>query len=272
MNGWGETIEQAKAQVARAVDAIFADIEKYHGAKYAGEKLGNTGNDAVLRIKAQWGEELIRIPRSAVTAGYRKIKEQAYCPNLANFIRMCLPTPEQAFHEAVTGMYERSHGRWFDFSCPAVYFAATFFDGDLRTGDWKKSQAKWEKVWADELERQSKGLLGDVPALQERIAYKPPEPSKPSPEVVAKIKAHGGFRTHSDPISSYMNLKSIKSAQRLIENFRRPELRRTLQKAVDHHVQVTKKLVEKDGKLIVGDASLFYHGAGNGHEQRGMAT
>ena len=69
-----------------------------------------------------------------------------------------------------------------------------------------------------------------------------------------------------------MNLKSIKSAQRLIENFRRPELRRTLQKAVDHHVQVTKKLIEKDGKLVVGDTNLFYHGAGNGHEQRGMAT
>ena len=272
MNGWGETIEQAKAQVARAVDAIFADIEKYHGAKYAGEKLGNTGNDAVLRIKAQWGEELIRIPRSAVTAGYRKIKEQAYCPNLANFIRMCLPTPEQAFHEAVTGMYERSHGRWFDFSCPAVYFAATFFDGDLRTGDWKKSQAKWEKVWTEELERQSKVLLGDVPALQERIAYMPPEPSKPSPEVVAKIKAHGGFRANCAPLHWAHMLKSVAAAKMLIGNYAKPDFRKKLQSTVDHHVQVTKKLVEKDGKLIVGDAGLFYHGAGNGHEQRGMAA
>ena len=271
MNGWGETIEQAKAQVAKAVDAIFADIEKYHGAKYAGDKLGNTGADAVLRIKADWGSELIKIPKSAVTAGYRKIKDQAYCPNLANFIRLCIPDAEKAFHEAVTGMYERSHGRWFAFSCPAVYHAATFFDGDLRAGDWRKSQAKWEKVWAEELAQQEKGLLDDVPPLQEQIAYTPPEPSKPSPEIVAKIKAQGGLRANNHPLRWAENLKSVSAAKMLIENSAKANLRHTLQKWVEHHLKNTKKLIEKDGKLMVGDESLFTHGVGSRNNNRRVA-
>ena len=263
MNGWGETVEQAKAQVAVAVDKIFEAIEKYHGAKYAGDKLGNTGADAVLRIKSDWGNELIKIPKSAVTVGYKKIKDQAYCPNLANFIRLCIPDAEKAFHEAVTGMYERSHGRWFAFSCPAVYHAATFFDGDLRGGDWRKSQAKWERVWEEQLERQDKGLLDDVPPLQEQIAYAPPEPSKPSPEVIAKIKAQGGFRANTHPLHWAHSLKSITAAKMLIANVAKPNLRHMLQKTVEHHLKITKKLIEKDGKLMVGDESLFTHGVGS---------
>ena len=62
--------------MARAVDAIFADIEKYHGAKYAGEKLGNEseylklveknrGKEAAGRLRDR-AREIVREHRKGV--------------------------------------------------------------------------------------------------------------------------------------------------------------------------------------------------------------
>lgn len=259
MNGWGDTMDEAKIKVSSAVDVIFADLEKYHGARYVVEKLGNFDEESAMKVKADWANEIIRLPKNLVADGLRRARKSQWCPTLAQFVAMCLPTPEQAFHEAVQGNIERSHGREFAYSCPAVYWSGKSFGGDLRNGDWKQSQSKWTKVWDEEVARQGKGLLGDVPPVPQQVAYTPPEPSKPSPEVVAKIKAHGGFKTHSNPIAWAMNLRSIAAAKMLIANFTKcGDLRDTLSTAIDHHLKNTRKIVRNaDGVLVVGDESLF---------------
>jgi len=263
MNGWGDTMGEAKIKVSSAVDVIFADLEKYHGAKYVVEKLGNFDEESAMQVKADWANEVIRLPKNLVADGLRRARKSQWCPTLAQFVAMCLPTPEQAFHEAVRGAIERSHGRNFSYTCPAVYFAGTFFDGDLRTGDWKQSQSKWSKVWDEEVARQGKGLLGDVPQVQARLESEAPtEYVKPDPAKVQAFRdakdASKGFTRMSEPLGWAYRLKSISAAKMLLSNYAKLDLKNTLAQAVEHHIKNTRKIVRNvDGVLCVGDAQLF---------------
>lgn len=275
MNGWGDTMDEAKIKVSSAVDVIFADLEKYHGTRYVVEKLGNFDEESAMKVKADWANEIIRLPKNLVADGLRRARKSQWCPTLAQFISMCLPTAEQAFFEAVAGATERSHGREFEYSCPAVYWAAVEFGGsELRIGDWKKAQYRWLKIWDATLERQSKGLLADVPVVTKQLTNDAPtEYVKPDHERV-KAAVSGAFakRFGSGATAWAMNLKSIAAAERLIHGLIRADTRRLLQPIAEYHLRDTKKLVEVDGRLIVGESKLFYQGVGNGHEQRSMAA
>lgn len=89
-----------------------------------------------------------------IKRGLNATRMRKFAPNLPEFLHLCRPAldPEVAWHEAEQGMRLHAQQQPFEWSHPAVFWAARDFAFELRTSNFAACRKRWEpllaKTWA----------------------------------------------------------------------------------------------------------------------------
>ena len=256
MNGWGLKTGDVLGDVSNIVDRLFDALKLHHTKERAYKALGIETDSGALEIKKAWCAELVKIPRKLVLNAGVQAKSERFCPTLGAFLDMCLPTAEQAYDEAVIGFAERRNSRNFEFTCAAVFFTAQEFDGVLVQDGYRKNASRWDKAWLSMLEKQSRGELYDIPAVEKRLPEPDYKTAKPAPNV-QKFISETMAKVKNPPESWAMRLKSVAAAKMLIEASQKPENKGRFDSAIERNIKVGKLTRSDDGRLIVGSPNRF---------------
>ena len=97
-------------------------------------------------VKAEWAEALAGFSAEEVKRGLAGCRTRKFAPNLGEFLHLCRPAldPEFAWIEAEKGLRSFTDGTPFDWSHPAVYWAARGMAYDIRTGSFERMRKRWE--------------------------------------------------------------------------------------------------------------------------------
>lgn len=97
-------------------------------------------------VKAEWAEGLAGFSPDEIRRGLDATRVRKFPPNLPDFLHLCRPAldPEVAWIEAEKGM--RAHGQRvrFEWSHPAVYWAAREMQHEIRVGPFVAHRKRWE--------------------------------------------------------------------------------------------------------------------------------
>jgi hypothetical protein len=130
----------------RWVEDLFARL-----TAIVGSAMGTVyaGADPEL-VKSEWAEALAGFSAEEVKRGLAATRTRRFPPNLPEFLHLCRPAldPEVAWHEADAGMRAHAAQQAFDWSHPAVFWAAREFAYELRTSNFTACRKRWEPTLA----------------------------------------------------------------------------------------------------------------------------
>ena len=141
------------------------------------------------RVKKEWAEALAGYSAEEVKRGIAGTRTRKFAPNLPEFLNLCRPAldSETAWIEAEEGMRLHLRGIPFNWSHPAVYWAAREMQYDLRTGNHQQHRRRWDRVMAQEW---AKGAWACPPdPTQKALPAPEAPPAGPSSEMAARLKA-----------------------------------------------------------------------------------
>jgi len=98
-------------------------------------------------VKAEWSQALVGFNAEEVKRGLVACRTRKFAPNLGEFLHLCRPSldPEVAWHEAIQGLRAHADGIRFDWSHPAVYWAARDLQVEIRSGSFATHRRRWEQ-------------------------------------------------------------------------------------------------------------------------------
>lgn len=143
--------------------------------------------------------EFHKIRISELQAGLMRIPQlhPKFCPTPGEFILACRPAVEyeKAFYEAQQGIAARDAGREFDYSSPAVFWAATDMNYEMRTtSKFASVEVRWKAVLDARLRQ------ADLPAVPPVAPALPHHRVATSQGRSAAIELRGLLKSASDAI------------------------------------------------------------------------
>lgn len=140
------------------------------------------------RVKREWAEALAGFSAEEVKRGIAGTRVRKFPPNLPEFLHLCRPAldSETAWLEAEEGM--RMHGleRRFEWSHPAVYWAAREMQFELRTGNHAQHRRRWDRTLALEW---AKGAWASPPDPTQKCLPAPQEAEGPMSDAARIARA-----------------------------------------------------------------------------------
>ena len=151
------------------VEDLFARLTAILGSSVA---TLYAGADPDL-VKAAWGEALGGLSTAEIKRGLAATRTRKFAPNLPEFLHLCRPAldPEVAWHEAEQGMRMHAQQQPFEWSHPAVFWAARDFAFELRTSNFAACRKRWEPLLAKTF------ALRVWPAIPDPMAKRLPQQS-----------------------------------------------------------------------------------------------
>jgi hypothetical protein len=166
------------------VERIFKLMTMYHGNRFADQFDGmNLGE-----VKQFWSEQLAEFTPDELKNGLYAAERTKWPPTLAEFKSMCRPELqyEVLYAEAARGIYARRMGSNFDWSHPAVFFAACDMAHEIMNDTYKANRTRWE------------ACLDKAMSMHRQSPLSVPEPFLSLPEPVKNLdvgrKAMEGMR------------------------------------------------------------------------------
>lgn len=157
------------------VEDLFGRLAAILGARLA-DVFAGADTDAV---KAEWAQALLGFSGPEIKRGLaatRTHSARGFAPNLPEFLHLCRPSldPEVAWDEGHLGMKARADAQAFDWSHPAVYWAARDFGHELRVGEpFAKHRKRWEVRLAEWF---AAGRWAAIPEVKQRLEA--PQPAQ----------------------------------------------------------------------------------------------
>jgi len=113
-------------------------------------------------LTTTWQRELAGFTQAELKRGIEQCRTRIYPPNLSEFRLLCRPflSPEAAFNEAVKGIAARRSGRHFDWTHPAIFYAAVRFGNELLGVAYSQLKDQWIHEFSAQLE---KGSWPEIP-------------------------------------------------------------------------------------------------------------
>lgn len=101
-------------------------------------------------VKMQWAEALKAFNADEVKRGIASARTRKFAPNLGEFLHLCRPAldPEIGWLEAEKGLHTHANGVAFDWSHPAVYWAASAMAYEVRTSAYANVKKRWGMLLA----------------------------------------------------------------------------------------------------------------------------
>lgn len=123
------------------VEEIFTRLSAQFGAKMADLWAGVEPRT----VKAEWAGALACFKRDEIGRGLRACQTRPFAPTLGEFLHLCRPAldPEFAWLEAQACTQQRANGERGEWSHPAVFRAASGFERELRTGNFRQHRKAW---------------------------------------------------------------------------------------------------------------------------------
>jgi len=140
------------------------------------------------RVREEWAQALAGFTADEVKRGLAACRTRKFAPALGEFLHLCRPAldPEVAWIEAERGMAAQGSGQRFEWSHPAVYWAARELQHELRSATFAQCRKRWDWQLAREWE---KGAWADPPDPTQ-VALPAPKPAPTvTPEQVAEARA-----------------------------------------------------------------------------------
>lgn len=94
-----------------------------------------------------WCEQLAGLTDAEIARGVAALSGRDWPPTLPEFKRLCRPPLDQqaAFYEALSGILARERGERFEWSHPAIYWAAVKVGAfDIKGSGYGQIQKRWE--------------------------------------------------------------------------------------------------------------------------------
>lgn len=140
--------------------------------EYGQKFVGQWGGLDESQISDYWASELSRFSVDEIRRGISAMKASQWPPTLPEFRIMCRPCLDyqKAHHEAVKGVSARHRGEDFEWSHPAVYWAAVTMAYDLKLLPYAQIKSRWDNEISEQFAMQS---WPEVPKVARQIAYTP---------------------------------------------------------------------------------------------------
>lgn len=170
---------------ARWVEEVFERLSAILGSGMANVYAAASPE----RVRQEWAEALGEMTAQEIKRGLAAARTRKFAPNLGEFLHLCRPAldPEVAWSEAEEGVSVHADGKVYEWSHPAVYWAAREMQFELRSGSYESNRKRWTRL----LERQwqqREWLIPPDPTVK-RIAA-PEQKFEPCPpDVKAKLEA-----------------------------------------------------------------------------------
>jgi len=123
------------------VERIFKLMTMFHGNRFVDQFDGMN----LIEVKAFWSAQLADFTPDEIKRGLYEAERSKWPPSLAEFMSMCRPALdyEVLYSEAARGIYARRMGTRFDWSHPAVFFAACDMAHEIMNEPYKANKARW---------------------------------------------------------------------------------------------------------------------------------
>lgn len=97
-------------------------------------------------VKQEWAEGLVGFSADEIRRGLAAVRTRKFAPNLPEFLHLCRPAldPETAWIEAELGMRRHAERVAFEWSHPAVFWAAREMQFELRSSTFAACRKRWE--------------------------------------------------------------------------------------------------------------------------------
>ncbi|OZI39017.1 hypothetical protein CEG14_05635 [Bordetella genomosp. 1] len=144
---------------------VVQEMRLLYGAKFAQQWQGL----APKELREAWDQKLWGLSEREIRLGLVACLAREWPPTLPEFLRLCRPwtNPEVAYHDAVAGLAARRRGEMGLWAHPAIYWSAVAVGPhDLLQGTYGAMKARWERVFAAELE---KGEWPEIPPVREAL-------------------------------------------------------------------------------------------------------
>lgn len=170
------------------------------------------------RVKAEWAEALAGFSATEVKRGLSACRTRRFAPNLGEFLHLCRPAldPETAWIEAEEGLRAHAAQQRFDWSHPAVYWAAAGMAFDIRSSSFAVQRRRWDRLLSQEFER---GEWRDIPdPTARRIGYDESAPSPAERERVLGLmrdtrRRVSGFSTPAEEMAAMVDRLAAQQEQ-----------------------------------------------------------
>lgn len=128
------------------VQMLFERLAAILGNKIADVYAG-ADVDMVLQ---EWSETLAGFSEAEMRRGIAACRTRRFPPNLPEFAQLCRPglDPETAWLEAEEGMQAHAKHKRFQWSHPAVYWAARDVQHELKGGTYAQHRRRWDRLLA----------------------------------------------------------------------------------------------------------------------------
>ncbi|MDX3894392.1 hypothetical protein [Pusillimonas sp.] len=120
---------------------------------------------SIETLTATWQRELAGFTQEELKRGVEQCRTRIYPPNLSEFRLLCRPflSPEASFNEAVKGITARRASRQFDWTHPAIFYAAVRFGNELLGATYLQLKDQWIHEFSAQLE---KGTWPEIPVTK----------------------------------------------------------------------------------------------------------
>jgi len=186
-------------------DALKALFRRLAGIFGPGMSSAIDGSNPI-NSKIEWGEALGKFSQLEIDRGLDRCRTQKFPPNLPEFLHLCRPSldPEIAWMEAEKGLQKTLLGESFEWSHPAVFWAAREMAVDIRTGTFATARKRWQHVLREQF---AANEWLPIPGAAKAL----PQPTKEH-ETVCTVQA-GVARAQLRAVVEQMRLKRLQREQ-----------------------------------------------------------
>lgn len=163
----------------------ITDIFRFMTMQYGQRFVDQWSMVEMAELMRFWSDSLRGYTNEEITRGLSTLG--AWPPTLPEFLKLCRPPidPVAAYNEACSGIAARAAGREFDWSSPAIFWAASAMSFDLRSKSYWQNRAQWEATLRREIECNT---WPDIPPPL--IALPAPQHENAPPGTGARLLAH----------------------------------------------------------------------------------
>lgn len=167
------------------MDHLFNRLEGLYPSRW---RAAFSSEGQIQNWREVWAEAFIEdgITPAAIQTSLAAVRRKyPWPPSLPEFLAACRPEiePERAYHEAIVGIRSRECGKKGEWSHPAIFWAMTYLQYELRSSSYPQVKTRWEIA----LEREIK--KNQWPEIPEPMTALPAPPEKPAdPEAAERAR------------------------------------------------------------------------------------